>query len=142
VPVLKDHDLAGVTLAMKNMYGVNKNPQDMHDNNCCPYIADLNSIPAIKNKFRLVIADAMMACSEGGPEFSPQYTWKYNGLLVASDPVAIDSTGWQIIERKRAEQGLKPLAEAGRPPKYIAVAADAQHRLGTNDPKRIKLVEV
>jgi uncharacterized protein (DUF362 family) len=142
LPILKDHEGAGVTLAMKNMYGVNENPRDLHDNNCCPYIADLNMIPAIKNKFRLVIADAMMGCYEGGPGFRPQYAWKYNGLLVASDPVAIDSTAWQIIERKRAEQGLKPLAEVGRPAKYIAVAADAQHRLGTNDPKRIKLVEV
>lgn len=99
-------------------------------------------IPAIKNKFRLVIADAMTGCFEGGPMFRPEYAWKYKGLLVASDPVAIDATAWRIIERKRAEEGLKPLEEVGRPPKYIAVAADAQHRLGTNDPKRIKVVQV
>ncbi len=142
LPVLKDHEIAGVTLAMKNMYGVNKNPDDLHGNNCCPYIADLNMIPVIKNKFRLVIADAMTACYEGGPMFRPEYTWKHNGLMVASDPVAIDRTGWQIIEKKRAEQGLKPLAEVGRPAKYIAVAADTQHRLGTDDPKRIRLLEV
>ncbi len=142
VPLPKDHDLAGVTMALKNMYGVNHNPQDLHDNNCCPYIADLNMIPAIKNKFRLVIADAMTACYEGGPMFRPQTTWRYNGLMVASDPVAIDRTAWHIIEKKRAEQGLKPLAEMGRPAKYLEVAADAQHRLGTDDPNRIKLVEV
>jgi hypothetical protein len=29
-----------------------------------------------------------------------------------------------------------------REPKYIATAADAQHRLGTNDPQRIERVEV
>jgi uncharacterized protein (DUF362 family) len=142
VPLPKDHDLAGVTMALKNMYGVNHNPQDLHENNCCPYIADLNMIPAIKNKFRLVIADAMMACYQGGPMFSPEYTWKYNAVMVASDPVAIDRTAWQIIEKKRAEQGMKPLAEVGRPAKYLAVAADAQHRLGTDDPKRIRLIEV
>ena len=142
VPVLKDHEIAGVTLAMKNMYGVNQKPYELHGNNCCPFIADLNMIPAIKNKFRLVIADAMTGCFEGGPMFRPEYAWKNNGLLVASDPVAIDTTAWQIIERKRAEEGLKPLEEVGRPPKYIAVAGDAQHRLGTNDPKRIKLLEV
>jgi len=27
-------------------------------------------------------------------------------------------------------------------PRYIATAADAQHRLGTNDPRRIEVVEV
>ena len=142
LPILKDHSGAGVTLAMKNMYGVIHNPGDFHDNNCCPYIADLNSIPEIKGKVRLVICDAMTACYEGGPGFKPQYSWKHNGLIVATDPVAHDYTGWQIIERKRAELKLKTLEEAGRPPKYIAIAADAQHRLGTNDPRRIAVVEV
>jgi len=142
VPILKHHSGSGVTLAMKNMYGVNHNPNKLHDNNCCPYIADLNMLPAIRYKFRLVIADAMTACYEGGPGFRPQFAWKHNGLLVASDPVAIDYTAWQIIERKRAESGLKPLAQSGTPPKYIAVAADPQHLLGTNDPKRISLMEV
>jgi uncharacterized protein (DUF362 family) len=142
LPILKDHGGAGVTLAMKNMYGVIHNPGDFHANNCCPYIADLNSLPEIKNKFRLVVGDAMTACYEGGPGFKPQYTWKHNGLMVATDPVAVDYTGWQIIERKRAELRLKTLEAAGRPPKYIAIAADSQHRLGTNDPRRIALVEV
>jgi hypothetical protein len=30
-------------------------------------------------------------------------------LMVSQDPVALDYTGWQIIERKRAEKGLKTL---------------------------------
>ena len=142
IPILKDHSLAGVTLAMKNMFGVIHNPADLHGKDCSPYIADLNVLPEIKSKFRLVICDAMTSCYDGGPGFNPQYSWKHNGLMVATDPVALDYTGWQIIERKRKEAGLKSLAEVGRPPKYIAVAADAQHRLGTNDPQRIALVEV
>lgn len=141
IPILKDHSLAGVTLAMKNMYGVIHNPGELHGKDCSPYIADLNVLPEIKSKFRLVICDAMTACYEGGPGFNPQYVWKYNSVMVATDPVAIDYTGWQIIERKRKEVGLGTLEEVGRPPKYIAVAADVQHRLGTNDPKRIALLE-
>jgi uncharacterized protein (DUF362 family) len=142
VPIMKHHGGSGVTLSLKNMYGVNNNPDTLHGNNCCPGVADLNMLPPIRNKFRFVVADAMTSCFEGGPGFRPQYAWKYNGLMVASDPVAIDYTAWQIIELKRAERGLKSLAEAGTPPKYIAVAADAAHHLGTNDPKRIDLVEV
>ena len=141
IPVLKDHNEAGVTAAMKNMYGVIDNPYKLHGNNCSPYVADLYMIPAIKDKFRLVVCDAMTSIYQGGPEYEPQFTWKYNGLIVAQDPVALDYTGWQIIERKRAEKGLKSLTDVGRSPKYIAVAADAQHRLGTNDPNRIALVE-
>jgi hypothetical protein len=37
---------------------------------------------------------------------------------------------------------LKTLEAEKRVPRYIATAADTQHRLGTNDPQRIALVEV
>jgi uncharacterized protein (DUF362 family) len=142
VPLLKDHDGAGVTIAMKNMYGVIHNPNKYHPNGCNPYIADLNMLPAIRTKMRLTICDATTACFEGGPGFKPQYSWRDNSLIVSQDPVALDYIGWQLIERKRAEKQLKSLEADGRVPRYIATAADAQHRLGTNDPKRIQLVEV
>jgi uncharacterized protein (DUF362 family) len=142
VPILKDHDGAGVTIALKNMYGVIHNPNKLHPNGGDPYIADLNMMPAIKTKMRLTICDATTACYEGGPGYKPQYSWQNNALMVSQDPVALDYTGWQIIERKRAEKKLNTLEAAGRLPRYIATAADAQHRLGTNDPRRIELVEV
>ena len=142
VPILKNHSFAGVTLALKNMYGVNHNPDKLHANNCCPAVADINMLPPIRNKFRLIVADAMTGCFEGGPMFKPQFSWKYNGIMVATDPVAIDQTAWDIIERKRLERGLKTLQQAGTPPKYIAVAANPEHRLGTDDPNRIALQEV
>ena len=72
----------------------------------------------------------------------PQWMWPFNGLLVARDPVALDYVGWKIIEKKRAEVGMPPLAELKREPTYIATAADSQHRLGTCDPKRIERVEI
>ena len=142
VPLLKDHEGAGVTIAMKNFYGAIHNPNKLHPNGCNPYVADLNMLPAIRTKMRLTICDATTACYEGGPGFKPQYAWKENALIVSQDPVALDQTGWQIIERKRAEKGFKTLEADGRPPRYIATAADAQHRLGTNDPQRIALVQV
>jgi uncharacterized protein (DUF362 family) len=142
VPVLKDHDGAGVTMALKNMYGVIHNPNKYHPNGCNPYIADLNMLPEIRIRMRLTICDATTACFEGGPGYKPEYSWKNNALIVSQDPVALDYTGWQIIERKRAEKGLKTLGGDKRAPHYIATAADAQHRLGTNDPRRIAVVEV
>jgi len=142
VPVLKDHDGAGVTIALKNMYGVIHNPNKYHPNGCNPYIADLNMLPEIRTRMRLTICDATMAQYEGGPAYKPEYSWKNNALIVSQDPVALDYTGWQIIERKRAEKGLKTLEAEGRTPHYIATAADAGHRLGTNDPRRIAVAEV
>jgi hypothetical protein len=56
--------------------------------------------------------------------------------------VALDTIAWQMIERKRAEVGLPTLTAAGKPPSFLATAADAAHKLGTIDPKRINLIEV
>ncbi len=142
VPVLKDHDGAGITAALKNMYGVIHNPNKYHPNGCNPYVADVNMLPEIRRKMRLTICDATTASYEGGPGYKPQYAWKNNALIVSQDPVALDYIGWQIIERKRAEQGLKTLEAEDRAPRYIATAGDAQHQLGTNDPKKIVVVEV
>ena len=141
VPVLKDHDGAGVTIALKNMYGVIHNPNKYHPNGCNPYIADLNMLPEIRTRMRLTICDATTAQYEGGPAYKPEYSWRHNALIVSQDPVALDYTGWQIIERKRAEKGLKTLEAEGRAPHYIATAADAGHQLGTNDPSRITVAE-
>jgi uncharacterized protein (DUF362 family) len=142
VPVLKDHDGAGVTIALKNMYGVIHNPNKYHPNGCDPYIADLNMLPEIRTRMRLIICDATTAMYEGGPAYKPEHSWKENALIVSQDPVALDYTGWQIIERKRAQMELKTLEAENRAPHYIATAADAQHRLGMNDPTRISTVEV
>jgi uncharacterized protein (DUF362 family) len=142
LPVLKDHDGAGVTIALKNMYGVIHNPNKYHPDGCNPYVADLNMLPEIRSKMRLIICDATTAMYEGGPGYKPEHSWNANSLLVSTDPVALDHTGWKMIERKRAEKGWKTLEAEERAPRYIATAADAEHRLGTNDPTKISLVEV
>ena len=142
LPVLKDHGIAGVTIALKNMFGVIHNHNKYHVTMGDPYIADVNMLPPIRSKVRLTICDATTAQYEGGPSFMPQWTWPFNGLIVGADPVALDYTGWRIIEKKRAEAGMKPLKEAKRDPAYIARAADPEHRLGTNDPRKIEVMEV
>ncbi|MGA7110719.1 MAG: DUF362 domain-containing protein [Terracidiphilus sp.] len=142
LPILKDHSMAGVTFAMKNMYGVVERPQDLHADGCNPGVADLNAFPAIREKIRLTIGDAMSSVYEGGPGFHPEHLWYPNALIVGEDRVAIDQTAWGILERKRAEMGMPTLEAAGRLPRYIATAADEIHRLGTNDPKRISLLEI
>ncbi len=142
VPVLKDHDGAGVSVALKNMYGVIHNPNKYHPNGCNPYIADVNALPQIRAKMRLTICDATTGCYHGGPSYKPEFAWNENALIASQDPVALDYTAWRRIERKRAEMGLKTLEAEGRAPHYIATAADAAHRLGTTDPMRMDVVEM
>jgi uncharacterized protein (DUF362 family) len=142
LPILKDHSMAGVTFALKNMYGVVDRPQSLHAGGCNPGVADLNAIPVFREKIRLTIGDAMSSVYDGGPGFHPERLWYPNALIVGEDRVAIDHTAWGLLEKQRAAAGMPTLEAAGRPPRYIATAADAAHKLGTNDPKRINLVQV
>lgn len=142
LPVLKDHGIAGMTFALKNSFGAIHNPNKYHLTVGDPYVADVNMLPAIRQKIRLHIGDATAVQYEGGPSYMPQWSWRFNGLIVGTDPVALDSVGWQLIEQKRAAEGMQSLAALKRAPNYIATAADPEHRLGTNDPRRIERREV
>jgi uncharacterized protein (DUF362 family) len=142
LPVLKDHGIVGVTMALKNMFGAIHNPNKYHLNVGDPYVADVYMLGPIRGKVRLHLCDAITAQYEGGPSFMPQWTWPFNGLLVSQDPVAMDAVGWRIIEQKRAERGMPPLKALRREPTYIIRAAGPAHRLGVSDPARIDRVEV
>ena len=140
LPIMKNHGGAAITLAMKNHYGSHQNPGDHHANQCDPYIADLNTIPAIRDKHRLVLCDATRGMAEGGPGYNPKYFWCPNTVLAAKDCVAHDTVGWQMIDAQRATFGLGPVAGQGQQPKQLASAA--QRGLGTNDLKEIDRAEV
>jgi uncharacterized protein (DUF362 family) len=141
VPVLKDHDLAGLSGALKNHFGSIHNPNKMHTDHCCPYVADVNCAPQIRDKHRLVVYDALLACYDGGPGYKPDSTLAHGGVMVASDPVAADAVAFDTLEAMRKAHGLPPIAGTDRAPRYIAVAADDQHRLGVADLKRIEVCE-
>jgi uncharacterized protein (DUF362 family) len=140
LPLLKDHDLAGISVALKNHFGSINNPNKMHTDHCTPYVADLNLMPAIRDKQRLIVCDALLVTFDGGPSFNPQHTARYGALLVGTDPVAIDAIGLQIIEDLRKRHGLEPIAAQARAPRYIAVAG--RYGLGVADPAKIKTITV
>ncbi|MGA7833343.1 MAG: DUF362 domain-containing protein [Terracidiphilus sp.] len=142
LPVPKDHNLAGVTFSMKNPFGAVEHPNELHANGCNPSVAELNSLPAIRNKIRFTIGDALSSIYQGGPQFRPETLWHPNALIVGEDRVALDYTVWQMIEAKRAEMGLQTLAAVGRPTTFLTTAAQAKYNLGTNDPNRIQRMEI
>ncbi len=142
MPVLRDDKVAGVTFAMKNMYGAIERPENLQANGCCPAIADLNCIPTIRSKVRFTIGDAFTGTYDEVPAADAGDMWFPNTLVVGEDRVAVDQTAWQMIDGKRAEMGLKSLEASGRMPRYIGVAADAAHDLGTDDPAKIHLMQV
>jgi uncharacterized protein (DUF362 family) len=142
LPVLKDHGLAGVSGALKNTYGAIHNPNKYHANHCNPWVADVNALPAVRRKARLVVCDALYGLCHGGPGFKEPWAWNFGGILVGSDPVAVDRIEWQIIEERRASLGLKSLTEEGRPPAWLETASDADHALGVSALDRIERVDV
>ena len=114
VPVLKDHNLAGVSLGMKNFYDAIHNPNKYHEHNCDPYIVDVVAHRYIRPKWRLTSA---MACAPMPRRAGHHrgYMWPFGGLIVGTDFVAADAVATSIIEEQRKQRGLKTLAEEGGP---------------------------
>ncbi|MBN2346330.1 MAG: DUF362 domain-containing protein [Candidatus Aminicenantes bacterium] len=140
VPVLKDHDLAGVSISLKNMYGAIFNPNKFHANRCDPFVADLCRHPQVRGKLRLSVCDASRVQAHNGPAYFPRYAAEYGGLLVSRDPVALDFCGWAIVDGLRRGMGLPSLAASGREPSYIRTAGGMG--LGQADGRRIRRLEL
>lgn len=138
VGVLKDHDLAGISAGLKNLYGVIHNPNRYHDHACDPYVADVLALPSVQRTLRLTVIDALLGQCEGGPAYAPAWIWPCNRILVATDPVAIDAVAADLIHAARARQGLPPLGELGREPTYITTAASR----GLGRMKNLEVLEI
>ncbi len=140
LPVLKDHGLSGITCSLKNFFGAIHNPNKYHDNECDPYIADLNTVPMIRRQQRLIVCDALRVQYNGGPSYHSQWAEIFGGIIVGDDPVAVDFVGYQIIDKIRKKRGLSSLRKAGRKPKHIFTAADSDHKLGKASLQEIELM--
>ena len=66
LPVLKDHGIVGVTMALKNLFGAIHNPNKYHIDAGDPYVADVNMLPPIRQKVRLTICDAITPSTKAG----------------------------------------------------------------------------
>ncbi len=141
MPVLKDHGLCGVTASLKNIFGALHNPNKYHEDRCNPFIADAYSVPFVRRKHRLVICDALLVQYRGGPSFHPQWAEPLGSILLAEDPVAIDSICAGILDRLRSRKGHPPIEEGGGVPAYIRTAADEEHGLGRYRTEEIELRE-
>ncbi len=135
---MRTHHWAGVGSLIKNYTIFHERPFTWHDD-ACANLAGLWEMPAVKGKTRLNILVMLTPLFHGkGPHhFQKRYTWPYGGLLVGTDPVAVDATGLRILQAKRrAHFGAdQPFAVS---PKHIQVAQDKFH-LGIADADRIDL---
>ena len=154
VPCLKDHQSAGITLALKNLsHGLVNNVCRSHGtislNACNAFIPAVVAMPVIRTKTVLHILDGVKGVYHGGPDAHPQFVWKHNTFYFATDPVALDHIGWEVIDAKRVSVGMKKLVESTpdkfstyvhRQPEHVEIAGALG--LGEWDRSKIDLREV
>ena len=138
---MRSHHWSGVGSLIKNYIMFLPEPISIHPDSCAD-LASVWDLPIVKGKTRLnvLVMFTPQFHSFGPHSFNPKYVWKYHGLMLGFDPVAVDATGLRVIEGIRREffaedRPLNP------PAKHIALA-DTKYHLGTADPAEIELVKI
>jgi hypothetical protein len=139
LPVLKDHNSSGVTMALKNIaFGCYDHHRRAHDGSCDPYIAEAYQHYLSVTRVPLIVLDATEACYDDGPQPGDRSRmWRENAIYVATDPVALDVVTRNIILEKRRAAGLSDKMSQSR---HIETAA--AKGLGVGDPSRIDVATI
>jgi hypothetical protein len=140
--LIKDHSICGYTGLLKNMtHGCQIYPHYFHTHHASPQIAMLYAQDIVKTRVRLCVTDGFKIMGHGGPLWkSPQDVVLHESVYVGTDPVAMDTIGWGLVEKVRKDKGRKTLTDEGRPPAYIKAAADLG--LGIADTAQILVKEI
>lgn len=144
--VLKDHNSSGYTMCLKNLaFGLCDNNDRFHlPPYIDPFIVGVCAMPIVREKTVLHMIDGIEACYDQGPDPSnPRVIWAPQTLWLGTDPVALDTVGWKVIDEKRVAMGLPKLKDTpsySGPPRPVGqVALAAAKGLGICDPDRIKI---
>jgi uncharacterized protein (DUF362 family) len=136
VPTMKDHSASGVTGALKNLaYGTFNNVARTHrapHSFTNPLIGLMCTVEPLRSKSVLHVMDGMRQVWHGGPLTQVQDFIDQTGtLLVATDPVAMDTIELEAIEKKRRERGAPSLWQ--RDPNSITTSSqDFYHDAAKN----------
>lgn len=138
VPIFKAHNIAGLTLAMKNNYGSIPNPESYHNGRAMSQgMPALNALAPIQERTRLIVGDLLCGCLHPARSY-PYWEADYEGdsILMSFDPVAHDTVGLDVLSElleggtgwvTRATPWLEQGAEIG---------------LGAHDPGDFELAEL
>jgi hypothetical protein len=138
---MRAHNWSGVGGCLKNYIMFTPSPSDYHPDSCIDLGAIWN-LPAVKGKTRLnvlVMLTPQFNCL-GPHHFDKEFTWPYKGLLVGTDPVALDAVGLKIIEAKRRLYFKEETPM--RPPVRHIRAAEERHGVGVADLNRIEIMKL
>ena len=138
---LRTHHWSGVGTCLKNYIMFVPDPSSYHDEGCSP-LGKIWTYPIVKGKTRLNILSALQPqfYGRGAHFFDKRYLWPYKGLIVGTDPVAVDAVGAHLLQVKRtAYFGEDRTLDV--PPIHIT-AAEKKYHLGVSDLSRIELIKL
>jgi len=138
---LRTHHWSGVGTCLKNYIQFVPDPSSYHDEGCSP-LGKIWTYPIVRGKTRLNILSALTPqfYGRGAHFFDKRYLWPYKGLIVGTDPVAVDAVGAHLLQVKRiAFFGEDKALDV--PPVHI-VAADKKYHIGVSDLSRIQLIKL
>jgi hypothetical protein len=135
---MRAHHWSGVGGCLKNYIMFTPNPSDYHPDSCID-LGAVWKLPPVAGKTRLnvlVMLTPQFHCL-GPHHFDKEYIWSYGGLLVGSDPVALDAVGLKILEAKRKLYFKED--SPMRPPVRHIRAAEEKHGIGVANLERIEV---
>jgi len=138
---LRTHHWSGVGTCLKNYIQFVSDRPSYHAE-ACAALGSIWHLPVVQGKTRLNILSALTPqfYGRGANFFDTRYVWPYRGLIVGTDPVAVDTVGARLLQVKRtALFGEDRALDA--PPSHI-IAADKKYHLGVSDLGRIQLVKL
>ena len=138
---LRTHHWSGVGTCLKNYIMFVPDPSSYHDEGCSP-LGKIWTYPIVKGKTRLNILSALTPqfYGRGANFFDRRYVWPYGGLIMGTDPVAVDATGAHLLQTKRiAFFGEDQALDV--PPTHI-MAADKTYGIGISDLSRIQVIKL
>jgi hypothetical protein len=139
VPSVKVHALTGIAVSIKNYINFTGWRISYHNEGSAK-LGETWLLPEVKGKTRLIVVDMLRPYFGPGPQINPLHQWDYKGILVGTDPVAIDTVCLSICQKKRnLFKGEEWLITP--PPRSLATA-DSVYHLGTSDPTKIKLTRL
>ncbi len=98
IPIAKHHSQAELTLAMKNLMGINWNRLYLHQHGLHQGIADLSTVV----KQDLIVMDANRLLLTNGPS-GPGQTRDDKTVIAGTDPVAVDAYTTTLFNREPSD---------------------------------------
>ncbi len=138
---LRTHHWAGVGTCLKNYIQFVPDRPSYHPDGCSA-LGRIWTFPIVRGKTRLNILSALTPqfYGRGANFFDRRYVWLYKGLIVGTDPVAVDTVGAHLLQVKRIAFFGEDRALDVTP--HHIMVADREYHLGVSDLRRIQLIKL